>query len=173
MKSLIAAAVLAILAVPTTASAHVTVTPPQAPAGSFTVLNVRVPHEAPDSGTVKVDMRLPDGVYFLSYKMLPGWRVQLTRKQLDAPVDLGGGFSASERFTRIVWRGNPRRGAIIRPDQFEEFPIFMRIPDGKPGDQVVFPAVQTYRDGERVAWTGGPGTVHPASRLTLTAPVVG
>jgi uncharacterized protein YcnI len=169
MKSLIAA-VIAILAVPATASAHVTVNPGEAPAGGFRVLNVRVPNERDNKGTVKVELRLPDGFYFLSYKKVAGWKVKLTREALDTPVDLGG-FSVSERFTRIVWKGNPKRGGIIRPDQFEEFPISVRIPDGYPGDQLVFPAFQTYRGGERVAWTGGPDADQPAPRVTLTAPV--
>jgi hypothetical protein len=47
---------------------------------------------------------------------------------------------------------------------------FLRIPDGDPGDQLVFPAIQVYRSGKRVAWTGGPDAVQPAARLTLTAP---
>jgi periplasmic copper chaperone A len=170
-KSLIAAgAAAAILAAPAVASAHVTVNPREAAAGGFTVLNVRVPNERDNKGTVKVDLRLPDGFYFLSYKKVPGWKVKLTRKKLDTPVDLGG-FSVSERFTRIVWTGNPNKGGIIRPDQFEEFPISVRMPDGNAGDQLVFPAFQTYRGGERVAWTGGPDADEPAPRITLTAPV--
>jgi hypothetical protein len=54
---------------------------------------------------------------------------------------------------------------------FEQFPIFVRIPDGNPGDQLVFPAFQTYGDGEREAWTGGADAVRPAARLSLAAPV--
>ena len=170
-KSLIAAgAAAAVLAAPAVASAHVTVNPREAPAGGFTVLNVRVPNERDDKGTVKVELRLPDGFYFVSYKKLPGWKATLTRERLDTPVDLGG-FSVSERFTKIVWKGNRKRGGIIRPDQFEEFPISVRLPDGNPGDQLAFPAFQTYRGGERVAWTGGPDADEPAPRLTLTAPV--
>ena len=169
-RSLIAAGVAGvILTAPAAASAHVTVNPREAAPGSFTVLNVRVPNERDNKGTVKVDLRLPDGFYFLSYKKVPGWKATLTREQLDAPVDLGG-FSVDERFTRIVWKGNPRRGGIIRPDQFEEFAISVRIPDGDAGDQLVFPAFQTYRGGERVAWTGGPDADEPAPRVTLTAP---
>jgi uncharacterized protein YcnI len=68
-KSLIAAGVAAaILTGSAVASAHVTVNPREAPAGGFTVLNVRVPHELRDKGTVEVDLCLPDGVYFVSYK---------------------------------------------------------------------------------------------------------
>ena len=106
----------------------------------------------------------------MSYKKVPGWKATLTRERLDTPVDLDG-FSVSERFTKIVWKGNRKRGGIIRPDQFEEFPISVRLPDGNPGDQLAFPAFQTYRGGERVAWTGGPDADEPAPRLTLTAPV--
>jgi periplasmic copper chaperone A len=68
-KSLIAAGVAAaILTDSAVASAHVTANPREAPAGVFTVLNVRVPHELRDKGTVKIDLCLPDGVYFVSYK---------------------------------------------------------------------------------------------------------
>jgi uncharacterized protein YcnI len=170
-KPLIAAGVAAAMfTAPAAASAHVTVNPREAAAGGFTVLNVRVPNERDGKGTVKVDLRLPDGFYFVSYKKVPGWKVTLTRMKLGTPVDLGG-FSVSERFTRIVWKGNPKKGGIIRPDQFEEFPISVRVPDGNPGDQLVFPAFQTYRGGERVAWTGGPDAEEPAPRITLTAPV--
>ena len=50
-KSLIAAgAAAAILAAPSVASAHVTVNPREAPAGGFTVLNVRVPNERDNKG---------------------------------------------------------------------------------------------------------------------------
>ena len=74
-KSLIAAgAAAAILAAPAIASAHVTVNPREAAAGGFTVLDVRVPNERDNKGTVKVDLRLPDGFYFLSYKKVPGGR---------------------------------------------------------------------------------------------------
>jgi periplasmic copper chaperone A len=167
MKPLIAAAVAA-LALPATAPAHVTVDPREAPAGGFATLDVRVPNEHADKSTVKVDLRLPDGVYFLWYRKVPGWKVKLTRKPLDTPIDFGG-VPVSEHITRIVWTGKRKRGGTIGPDKYEEFPLYMRIPDGKPGDQLAFPAIQTYGDGSREAWTGGPGSDHPASRLTLTA----
>jgi hypothetical protein len=61
-------------------------------------------------------------------------------------------------------------GGIIRPDQFEEFPLSVRVPDGTPGDELVFKAIQTYRGGEKVRWTGAPDAETPAPRVTLTAP---
>ena len=169
-KSLIAAgAAAALLLVPAAGSAHVTVNPREAVPGAFTVMNVRVPNERDHKGTVKVDLRLPDGFYFLSYKKVPGWKAKLTRERLDKPVQLEG-FAVEEQFSRIVWTGNPKRGGIIRPEQFEEFPISVRVPDGAPGDVLRFSAIQTYRGGERVSWSGPEDADTPAPRVTLVAP---
>jgi uncharacterized protein YcnI len=169
-KTVLAVATAAALAVPAAASAHVTLNPREATAGSFAVLTVRVPNERDDKGTVKVDLRLPHGFYFLSYKKVAGWKVKLTKTKLDQPVDLGEGLKVEREITRIVWTGNPKKGGIIRPDQFEEFPLSVRVPDGNPGDQLAFGAIQTYRGGEKVRWTGAPDSDTPGPRVTLTAP---
>jgi uncharacterized protein len=168
-RSVAVAVTAAALAVPATASAHVTVNPRTAETGSFSVMTVRVPNERDDKGTVKVDLRLPDGFYFLSYKKVPGWKVTLTKETLNPPVPLEG-FAVDQQVTRVVWKGDPRKDGIIRPDQFEEFPLSVRVPDGEPGDQLVFGAIQTYRGGEKVSWTGVPDSETPAPRVTLTAP---
>jgi uncharacterized protein YcnI len=166
---LVAGAAAAVLAIPPVAAAHVSVNPREATPGGFSVMTVRVPNERDNKGTVKVDLRLPHGFYSLSYKKVPGWKVKITKKKLGKPVTLEG-FKVTTEVTRVVWTGNPRKGGIIRPDQFEEFPISVRVPDGNAGDQLVFRAFQTYRGGERVAWTGAEDSDTPAPRVTLTAP---
>ena len=169
-RSIIAAgAAAAVLALPAAASAHITVNPREATPGGFSVLTVRVPNERDNKGTVKVDLRLPHGVYFLSYKKVPGWKVKLTKKKLATPVTLEG-LKVDREITRVVWTGNRKKGGIIRPDQFEEFPLSVRVPDGNAGDDLVFRAFQTYRGGERVSWTGAPGSDTPAPRVKLLAP---
>jgi hypothetical protein len=70
----------------------------------------------------------------------------------------------------VVWTGNRKKGGIIRPDQFEEFPLSVRVPDGNAGDDLVFRAFQTYRGGEKVRWTGAPDSDTPAPRVKLLAP---
>jgi uncharacterized protein len=95
--------------------------------------------------------------------------VKLTKKKLATPVDLDG-FKVDRQVTRIVWTGNPKRGGIIRPDQFEEFALSVRVPDGQVGSQLVFKAIQTYRGGEKVRWTGAADSETPAPRVTLAAP---
>jgi len=159
----------AALAVPAAASAHITLQPGEAAAGSFSKLDVRVPNERDNRGTIKVDVRLPDGFYFLSYQKVPGWRARVYKRKLDQPVDLGG-FQVDERYTRIVWRAKKPKRDRIAPGQFQDFPLSVRVPDGAPGSELVFRAFQTYQGGERVAWTGAPDADTPAPRVTLLAP---
>jgi uncharacterized protein YcnI len=154
----------AALALPTAASAYVTVNPREAVPGSFSIMTVRVPNERPNKGTTKVDVRLPAGIYSLSYKKVPGWKVKVVKRKLAQPVDLGE-FSVDERYTRVVFTA--RKSGIIRPGQFEEFPLSVRVPDGDPGDVLVFPSIQTYQGGEKVRWTGAADAELPAARVAL------
>ena len=129
---------------------------------------MRVPNERDNKGTTKVDVRLPAGVYFLSYKKVPGWKVKVTKRKLAQPVDARG-LSRSTSATPAS-SSPPQEGGIIRPGQFEEFPLSVRVPDGDAGDVLVFPAFQTYRGGEKVRWTGAPDADPPAPRVTLLQP---
>jgi uncharacterized protein YcnI len=167
-KIAVAAVAAATLAVPAAASAHVTLQPGSAPAGGFTKLDVRVPNERDDKGTIKVDVRFPDGFYFLSYQKVPGWKARVYKEKLDQPVDLGG-FSVDEQYTRVVWRAKKPKRDRIAPGQFQDFPLSVRVPNGDVGSQLVFRAFQTYQRGERVAWTGAPDSDNPAPRVTLRA----
>ncbi|MCW3009438.1 MAG: nuclear export factor, partial [Solirubrobacterales bacterium] len=62
------AAAVSVLALPAAATAHVTVNPKQAPAGAYTVLDVRVPTERDDASTVKVVVKMPPGIVSASYE---------------------------------------------------------------------------------------------------------
>jgi uncharacterized protein YcnI len=166
---LAAATAAAVLAAPAVAQAHVTLNPREVTAGAFQVMTVRVPNEREDKGTVKVDVRFPDGFYTLSYKKVQGWKVKIFREKLDQPVEREG-LRITEQISRVTWTGNRKRGGIIRPDQFEEFPISVQVPENAPGSFLTFRAFQTYRGGDRVAWTGAPESEHPASRVKVLAP---
>jgi uncharacterized protein YcnI len=168
MKKTAAAVAAAALALPAAASAHVTLQPGSAPAGGFTKLDVRVPNERDNKGTVKVDVRFPDGFYFLSYQKVPGWKARVYKEKLDQPVNLGG-FSVDEQHTRVVWRAKKPKRDRIAPGQFQDFPLSVRVPERAAGSQLVFRAFQTYQRGERVAWTGAPDSDTPAPRVTLLA----
>jgi uncharacterized protein len=154
------------LVAPAAASAHVTVQPGSAPAGGFTRLDVRVPNERDDKGTVKVDVKLPPGFLSVAYEPVPGWKAEVTTEKLAKPVKVEG-FDVTEQVSRITWTGDGKQG-VIAPGQFQDFGLSLAMPQGKPGDTLTFKALQTYQGGEVVRWIGPEGASEPAPTVTLT-----
>lgn len=166
LRILGAAAVLAGLVVPAGAQAHVTLQPDSAPAGTFTVLNVRVPNEQDNAATTKVDLKLPDGFVFASYQAVPGWTAKVTKTKLATPVKTDDG-EVTEQISQITWTADsPADG--VQPGQFRDFPLSVQIPD-KPGTALTFKAVQTYSNGDVVRWIGPEGSAEPAPQVQVTA----
>ena len=148
----IAATLAAALALPAAASAHVTLQPTTAPAGGFTRLDVRVPNERDDAGTVKVAVQLPEPAEFISYEPRPGWKVTMKRD--------------GDRVSQVTWTGDGKQG-IVRPGQFVDFGLSLQMPEGSAGDTLTYKAVQTYDSGEIVRWIGPEGSDTPAPIVTL------
>ena len=166
-----AGAAAALLAAPAVASAHITVNPREAAAGSFSVMTVRVPNERDNKGTVKVDLRLPNGFYFASYKKVPGWNVEADQgaaPDARGPRRLLGRPPGDARSCGPATRS---AAASSGPTSSRSSTLSVRVPDGQVGSQLVFRAFQTYRGGERVRWTGAADSEAPAPRVTLTAAV--
>ena len=161
------AAVLLALGLPAAAGAHVTVQPTAAPEGGFARLDVRVPNERDDQGTVKVDMKLPPGVIAAAYEPVPGWSTKVARERLKTPIEVDG-LAVSDQVARVTWTADRHREAI-RPGQFRDFGLSLSVPQGKPGDTLPFKALQTYEGGEIVRWIGPSDSDEPAPTLTLTA----
>jgi periplasmic copper chaperone A len=144
------------------------VQPKSAPAGGFARLDVRVPNERDNKGTIKVDVQMPPGVAFASYEPVAGWTTKVTTEHLDQPIDVHG-EEVTEQVARVTWTGNPRQGGIIEPGQFRDFGLSLRVPDGEPGSKLTFKALQTYEGGEIVRWIGPEDADEPAATLTLVA----
>ncbi len=163
----IAATAVAVLAAPAAAQAHVTLQPKEVPAASFTRLDVRVPNERDDSGTVKVQVQFPDGIASASYEPVPGWTVKVAKEKAPEPIDLHG-EEVTEQIDTVTFTGSGKEG-VIGPGQFRDFGLSVRTPDGEPGETVTFKAVQTYESGEVVRWIGPEDSDDPAPTLTLAA----
>jgi uncharacterized protein YcnI len=169
MRHLIPIALAAVaLVAPATAGAHVTIQPTTAPAGGFTRLDVRVPNERDDKGTVEVAVQMPPGFAFASYEPVPGWSVKIAKEKISKPIEVEG-LEMNEQISRITWTGDPSKGGIIAPGQFQDFGLSVGIPDGKPGAKLTFKALQTYQGGEIVRWIGPEDADEPAPTVTLTA----
>jgi periplasmic copper chaperone A len=159
----LAALVVAGLALAPAASAHVTLQPPEAPAGGFTRLDVRVPTERDNASTTKVVVQFPPGFLSVSTEPVPGWNAELTMRKLDKPVEQFG-EQVTEEVGTITFSGGE-----IAPGQFQDFGLSLAVPDGKPGSMLTFKAVQTYSNGEVVRWIGPPDSESPAPQVELTA----
>lgn len=158
-------ALLATLAVPAVAQAHVSIQPATAPAGAYVVESVRVPNEREDAATTKVQLQLPDGFAAASYAPIAGWKVTVVRAKLATPIQTDDG-EVTEGVKEITWTAQGDAG--IQAGQFVDFPISVRIP-GKAGDKLTFKALQTYEGGDVVRWIGGQDSDNPAPVLTVTA----
>jgi uncharacterized protein len=163
-KSLAPAVLLALaLFAPAAAQAHVTLQPNEAPAGAYTVLDVRVPNETDSADTTKVAVQLPEGFGDVSYQAVPGWQVKVVHDKLKKPIQTDDG-PVTEGVSEVIFSGGK-----LPPGEFQDFPLSVQIP-GRAGEELTFKAVQTYDDGEVVRWIGAPETEHPAPQVLVTSP---
>jgi uncharacterized protein YcnI len=119
-----------------------------------------VPTERPDASTTKVAVKIPEGVFFVSFQPKPGWKREVKMAKLDQPVELLGD-QVTERVDTVTWSGGS-----IRPGEFDEFGMSARMPE-EAGKELVFPAIQTYSSGEVVRWIGEPDADQPAPRVKV------
>jgi uncharacterized protein len=151
------------------ASAHVTI-PGTAPKGGYGIVTISVPNERDAASTVKLEVQVPRDVTIRSVRpqAKPGWTATVTKRTLDEPITGGEGGDVTEVVDTVTWEGG-----AIGPGQFDTFSLSMGpLPDDV--DELTVPAIQTYSDGEEVAWieaaTGsGEEPDHPAPVLHLTA----
>jgi uncharacterized protein YcnI len=166
------AAVVTLLALGTgLASAHVTVSSPDAAPGGYGVLTFRVPNESDTASTVAVRIQIPKDAPLasLSTEPMPGWTVTRTQSKLDEPVQVEG-QEISTYDSVIEFRAGA--GGGIGPGEFQEF----RLSGGPFPDTtaMTFNVVQSYSDGSESAWIeptveGQPEPEHPAPVLSLSS----
>jgi len=159
----IGAGVLLVLAAPLSASAHVTVDPGQAAAGSYAVITVKVPNESETASTSRVELSLPTDTPFTSVRYVPvaGWSAELVRTTLPEPVEVGEA-TITEAVTSVIWTADA--GSEIADGELQLFPISVGpVPDT---GSISLPADQSYTDGSVVSWNEeGEDAEHPAPVL--------
>jgi uncharacterized protein YcnI len=144
-------AAAAAMLLPSRALAHVTVWPKAAALGGYERYVIRVPNEK-NVATTRVEIRFPAEARISSFADVAGW-------QLEVLTDSAG------KVIGAVWTGS------LPPKRFVEFPFVAVNP--KTGERLVWPAFQTYADGERVEWTGPVGSKRPASVTELAERATG
>lgn len=166
----IGAGLLLALAAPLSASAHVSIDPGQAEAGSYTVVTVKVPNESETATTNRVELSLPTDTPFTSVRYVPvaGWTAELVTTTLPEPVTIGES-TITEAVTSVVWTADA--GSEIGAGQLQLFPLSVGpVPDT---GSITLAADQGYSDGTTVSWSeAGDDAEHPAPVLYINdAPV--
>jgi periplasmic copper chaperone A len=161
------ATVAAALALAAPAGAHVGVEPGEAPADSYAKLDFQVPHGCEGSPTTELRVQIPKSVPSVTPQVHPGWEVT-TKEGPKDPVDLHG-----ERVTRgvseVTWTA---AGAGPLPDErLDVFGMSVKLPAGRAGETVVFPAVQRCERGQ-TAWIQVPAAGESEDDLESPAPAV-
>jgi uncharacterized protein YcnI len=146
-------------------SAHVTIDPREGPANGYFRAALRVPHGCKGSPTVRIRVRIPEGVMSVKPQVKPSWTVEVTRTRLPQPVDDGHGGKITERVSEVSWSGGRLDDA-----HFDEFGLVMRLPDR--ADAILhFPVVQECEQGVH-RWIEIPEGARTARDLREPAPAV-
>lgn len=159
----IAAGSIIAVAVPLSASAHVTITPGTAAPGSYALVTFKVPNESATATTNRLEVDIPSDTPFSSVSYVPvaGWTVDLVKETLPKPVKVGDN-ELKEAVTKVVWTAQP--GYEIKAGQLQLFPLSVgAVPDtGK----IALKALQGYSDGSTVSWSDTTeDAAHPAPML--------
>lgn len=171
VAAVVFAATFVAAAVSGTAAAHVTVEPEVVEGGSQARVDFQVPNESESADTVKLEVHLPQDEAFASVRTMPvpGWSVETETVELDEPIEVHG-REVDEAVATITWTADSDDDAV-GPGEFAEFPVTLG-PLPEEGE-VVFKAIQTYSDGEEVAWIDEPEQgaepLEPAPVLTVAA----
>ena len=136
-----AAAVSLAAALAAPALAHVTLDPPQAAADSYFKLNVRVPHGCEGTATLRVRVRIPEGVLGVKPQPKPGWELSTVKTKHNPPIKDSHGRETIEVVSEVVWSG----GKLL-DEHYEEFGLHLKLPD-KPNTLIYFPTVQECEKG--------------------------
>ena len=156
-----------------TASAHVSVSSPDAAPGGFGEIIFRVPNESSTAKTTSLKVQLPTDTPFasVSVKPVPGWTATTTTTPLNPPLTDDDGNKVTEAVSEVSWTADP--GGGLAPGQYQSFSISVG-PLPKDATSLVFPALQGYDDGSTVSWvdptvSGQAEPEHPAPTLSLAA----
>lgn len=151
------------------ASAHVTVTPSTTASGAYSVLTFSNGHGCEGSPTTRISISIPDGIFAVTPTRHADYTIEKVMEALDEPVDDGHGGQYTERVAEVVYTAT-----TPLPDGYRDaFELQLKLPEGKAGDELAFPTIQTCETGE-TAWIdetveGEPEPDAPAPAFTLTA----
>jgi len=160
-----ALAAAALLALSGPALSHVSFENAQAVPNTNYKAVLRIPHGCNGEPTLKVRVRIPEGVVGVKPMPKAGWTLETARGAYARAYDLQG-QPVAEGVTGIAWSGSLEDG------HYDEFVFQARITDVfQPGATVYFPVIQECANG-REEWTEVPTAGQDPHSLKSPAPGV-
>ncbi|PVE24529.1 copper resistance protein CopZ [Microvirga sp. KLBC 81] len=155
----------ALTAVSTPALAHVSFETAQTTPNSTFKAVLRIPHGCDGQPTLKVRVRIPEGIVAVKPMPKAGWKLETTKGAYVRAYQVHG-ETVSEGVTDIVWTGSLDDGF------YDEFVFQARFTDAfQPGATVYFPVVQECeKDTEE--WVQVPAAGEDPHHLASPAPGV-
>jgi len=124
------------------AFSHITLETKQAPVESSYKAVLRVPHGCNGSPTVKVRVRIPEGVVGVKPQPKAGWKLETIKGDYAQPYTLYGAQIASG-VKEVIWSGGP-----LLDEHYDEFVFVGYLSSGlAPDTTLYFPAVQECEQG--------------------------
>lgn len=162
LRRLLLCFLAAAVAFPAAAAAHVTIQPGEWEPGAFATMVVRVPNESEAAATTSISMQFPEEILTARFQPHPICDREVEMAPLDQPVE-----DITERIASVTWTCDPG----IAVGEFDELGMSFQIPeDAAEGDEILFPTVQVYSDGEERGWVDpDPEAESPAPRVTVIA----
>jgi periplasmic copper chaperone A len=123
------------------ARAHVTLLQPQAMVGSGYKAVFGVPHGCAGAATVKIRVRIPDGVIGVKPMPKPGWQLEIVKIKYDKPYTMFE-HTITEGVREVIWTGR------LADDNYDEFVLSTYLSDQlTPNRMLYFPVVQECETG--------------------------
>lgn len=144
--------------------AHTTLENQHAPVASAYKAVLRVGHGCEGAPTLKLRVRIPDGV--INVKPMPkaGWTLETIRTHYGKAYDYYG-TAMSEGVREIVWTGK------LPDEHYDEFVFRVYLTDSLKADAMLhFPTVQECRDGKADRWIEVPSEGKSADDYEYPAP---
>jgi uncharacterized protein YcnI/copper(I)-binding protein len=153
-------------AVPAAVFAHATMQAPEAPADSYYLAVLQVPHGCDGKATTEVRIKLPEG--FISAKPMPkpGWEIEIIKGKYQKSYELHG-KPVTEGPLEIRWKnGN-------LPDEFfDTFTVNGKFSGIAAGTSVPFVSTQLCGSDGKITWDQIPAEGQNAHDLKNPAPMV-
>jgi uncharacterized protein YcnI len=139
-RFLVAAFVTVSLATP--AFAHVTLERQEAPVGAPYKAVFRVPHGCGTSPTVKLRVRIPDGVIAVKPMPKPGWQIDTVKGKYDKTYTMFHSREVTEGVKEVSFTGR------LSDDNYDEFVMSVYLTEDLPAGSVLYiPVVQECESG--------------------------